>query len=356
VQALKMHGPVKGSLLALKRIGRCQPWGTSGYDPVPKILIKTMKFKNKNMSENKKPPYYDLLKTRMFPIVLLLLLLNACHTGKTKTENADSAKVLVSILPYKYFVEKIAGDYIEVMVLIPPGTTPHVYDPTPRQMAEISHVDIYLYNGNLTFEQTWIDKMTNNYPRLETHCLSYGIETIHVDDGADIDSEHLHHHQGIDPHTWLSLINGKIIAKNIFNILSQKYPQQTEELQRNFNNFIAEIDLLNAEIISKLNDIPSRKFMIFHPSLSYFARDYDLQQIPIEFEGKEPSPKQLRASIDLAKAEGLKVILIQKEFDTQNAQIIADEIGGRIVPIDPLSENWAQNLFVLAQQISSSTK
>lgn len=355
VQALKIHGPGRGGWLALQRIARCQPWGTSGFDPVPKIMIKKVNMK-KYMSGKKRAPYYDLLKGKMYVLLIsLLVFVMSCDPQSAKNGSAENPKVLVSILPYKYFVEKIAGDLIDVMVLIPPGASPHVYDPTPRQMAEINHVGIYFYNGNLSFEQSLIDKMKANYPLLQLSFLGEGITLIENEECSE-DSHSDHGHHGVDPHTWLSTVNGRIIAKTVFNVLAQKYPQYKDEFLENYRQLVAEIDVVHNKITEQLAALASRKFMIFHPSLSYFARDYKLQQIPIEFEGKEPSPGQLRASIDIAKQEGLKAVLIQKEFDSDNAKIIASEIGGKVVQIDPLSEVWNKNLLDIAEKISLSSQ
>ncbi len=351
VEALKQHGPVRGSLMALNRISRCHPWGTEGFDPVPKILVTTMKL---NKKQTRGVKYYDMLKSKMITLLMLpfIFLTAACNSGTMESGDSGQQKVLVSIQPYQYFIEKIAGDHVKTMVLIPPGTTPHVYDPTPRQMAEIDNVDLYFFNGNLSFEKAWIDKMKNSYPNLKLVNLSNGIPVLH---GHKCDDPgHNHEHHGTDPHTWLSARNGKMIAKNVFDGLIGQYPDQKEIFEQNYDKLVEEIDQLDQKIQEILSGLPYRKFMIFHPSLSYFARDYNLEQIAIESGGKEPSPSQLRASIERAKSAGLKTILVQKEFDMENARIIANEIDGIVVEIDPLSVNWDENLLDLAKKISSS--
>ena len=346
VEALEIHGPATGGRLAINRIARCHPWGTEGFDPVPKIVFKKVKLKGNQM---KGIQYYDTLKSKLVTLLLLplLLLILSCNPGVKQEQNSNT--VLVSILPYKFFVEQIAGDKVNTMVLIPPGTTPHVYDPTPRQMAEISKTDIYFYNGHLSFEQSWLGKMKDSHKGLGMVNLSKGIEMIggHNCDNPD-------HDHGNDPHTWLSPINGKIIAGNIYHALAEKYPEHKDIFEKNYDSLLQNIDRLDRQVREKLSVTDTRKFMIFHPSLSYFARDYNLEQIPVEFEGKEPSPSQLRASIDRAKKEGLKKIFIQKEFDSDNATIIAAEIDGTVVQIDPLSENWLKTLLDIAEKISAS--
>lgn len=347
VEALEVHGPATGSLLAINRIARCHPWGTEGFDPVPKMVFKKVKLKRDQM---KGVQYYDRLKSKIVTMLLIpaLLMISSCNQGGNERNSQTSNTVLVSILPYKFFVEQIAGDKLNTLVLIPPGTTPHVYDPTPRQMAEISKADIYFFNGHLSFEQSWLKKITDSHAHLSMVNLNKGIELI-----GGHNCENPGHDHGNDPHTWLSPKNGKIIAGNIYHALTEKYPEHEDVFRKNFNSLLQDIGKLDRQIRDILSETDSRKFMIFHPSLSYFARDYNLEQIPIELEGKEPSPSQLRASIDRAKNEGLKTILIQKEFDSDNATIIAREIDGNVVQVDPLSENWLTNLLDIAEKISA---
>lgn len=357
VDALKLHGPARGGALAANRIARCHPWGTSGYDPVPKIIIKKLKMK-KTYAAPKKVSYYDLLKQKMFLLLIPIFLLSlaSCGLGGDKSNSNAKPKILVSIAPQKYFVEKIVGDFAELVVLIPPGTTPHVYDPTPRQMAEVSRMDFYFYNGNLGFENSWLEEIQDAFPKLEAISLSTGISLLdgHSHENCNHD-HHDHGDGGVDPHTWLAPENVRLSAKIILDAVSEKYPENAETFKANFRLFIQEIESLDMEIQRKLSDLNTRTFMIFHPSLSYFARQYNLEQISIEFEGKEPSPSNLKQSIDRAKKEGLKAILIQKEFDVENARIIADEIGGSVVQINPLAENWASNLLDMAEKISLSS-
>ena len=306
------------------------------------------------MPKNSKPAYFDLLKGKMILLLLAFsIILGSCQTGQNEKSATAKAKVLVSILPYKYFVKQIAGDALDVMVLIPPGTAPHVYDPSPRQMAALNDVDVYFYNGHLSFEQSLIGKIEDNFPAMDLLNLSANMELL----SGELCTDHSHNHDhASDPHTWLSAVNGKIIAKNLYDFLVEKYPDEREIFATNYSKLIAKIDNLHQDIQNTLRNAPSAKFMIFHPSLSYFARDYDLEQIPIEFEGKEPSPAKLKASLDLARLENIRSILIQKEFDENNARIIAEAIGGQIIVIDPLAENWDNNLLDIATKIAQSAQ
>jgi zinc transport system substrate-binding protein len=355
VQAVNLHGPVKGGWLGLKRIGRCHPWGTSGFDPVPKFLIKKIDLKHFSISK-KEIQKHDLLKPLLILIVAIVAGLSfiSCNNSVDK-QNKDQGKikVLVSISPQKYFVEKIGGKWVDVEVLIPTGTNPHLYDPTPGQLINVAGAAVYFYNGNLDFEKSWINNLIESNPNLIHVKLSDGIEMLADPECTGHQEGHSH---GVDPHTWLSPANARIIATHIKNTLCKQYPEHNSLFEANYNKLITEIAGLEKEIETKLSNLPNRKFMIFHPTLSYFAKQFGLEQISIEFEGKEPTPKHLKASIDLAKKSGIQTIFIQKEFDMNNASIIANELDGNLVQIDPLSEDWYDNLLFIANQISNSSK
>jgi zinc transport system substrate-binding protein len=360
-EALKQHGIVQGGRLAVNRILRCHPWGTSGFDPVPKLIIKNINMK-KDYQTKQKPASRDRLRRKGTALAMLigfLLFFGAGCTGEPAGD--DRIKVLVSILPQKYFVEQIAGDLADVLVLIPPGTSPHAYDPTPRQMTAINNVDIYFYNGYLSFEQQLLNSLRNNNPGLKTVMLTAGVEMLaghdcnHDDHDHDHDHDH-HHHDGVDPHTWMSARNVKMKALNILKALMVQYPEHTDTFMENYGTFEARLNALNDEISEQLAGLDQRAFMIFHPVLGYFARDYNLEQLSIEYEGKEPTPAQLKRSIDVAREAGVRVIFIQQEFDTQNATLVAAEIGGEVVEIDPLAEQWYDNMRNIALEIKTSNR
>jgi zinc transport system substrate-binding protein len=359
IEALKKFGPLKGGWLALKRIGRCNPWGTSGFDPVPKLMIKKLDLK-KFTHKNEKLMKTDLLKDHKFTVLLamMLVLFTSCNQNTPNQKPGDTGKidVLVSILPQKYFVEQIGGEKVNVSVLIPPGSNPHVYDPTPRQMEEISHAEIYLMNGYLSFEHAWTGSLEDTYPQLKIYNQSLGIKLLGHEGEACDHAEHQTDESGIDPHTWLSPKNAFVLAENTLNFLTENSPENADFFKANYQIFILKLKQLDQKVDSILTDLPSRKFMIFHPSLAYFANDYNLTQISIEYEGKEPAPAQLKESVASAKESGIKVIFIQKEFDAENAKIIANEIQGRVVQIDPLSGDWENSILRIAIEIKDSFK
>lgn len=355
VQAVQKHGIVAGGALAANRIARCHPWGTSGIDPVPDFIIKKMNL-HKITKHNTSAPRYDLLRQKVVTMlaIFMVVIMAGCGSAKEKDSQQKHHRVLVSILPQKYFVDQIAGDLLQTQVLIPPGTSPHVYDPTPRQMADIAKTDIYFYNGSLSFEQQLLGEVSANFPQLTTIALSKGITLLDGSEHRHDADGHGHDHQGTDPHIWLSPKNVKLMAHTIYQTLSGFYPEDSLRFRENYERFLSEIEKIDGQIADELQDMPNRSFMIFHPSLTYFAHYYDLQQIPIEMQGKEPAPAQMLQSIQQAKAAGLHTIFIQVEFDRSNAELIAREIDGHIVQIDPLAYKWPENMLAIARALSDS--
>ena len=351
--ALKLHGPLKGGKLAANRILRCNQWGTSGVDPVPKFLIKKIKI-NTYIFTKQRFKTCNVLKHNPRVIVLALVVSVVSFLASCASpENGKTAKptVLVSIAPYKYFVEQIASDLADIMILIPPGTNHHDYDPSPRQLQALTKAKLLFINGGLPLEQNLVPSLRQNQPELKIINLSEGINLIYDDDDDDANN-HNHHGHNYDPHIWLSFNNGLIIAKNVMTALLEMFPEHQERITANYNTLKAKIneaiELNNVEMAN----LKCRQFVIFHPALSYYARDYNLEQISIEHEGKEPTPSQLKKIIDIARKTGVQVVFIQKEFDASNARLVAESINGKIVQIDPLAEEWLDNLKAIASLIN----
>jgi len=285
--------------------------------------------------------------TKMFRILstlMILAMLSACTNGNMP----DSRRIAVSILPQKYFLEQIAGNDFDCDVLVAPGASHETYDPTPRQMAALANTSIWLTNGYLAFEDQWKEKFRQNNPALQIFDLSEGIEPIHGHDHNHDQGETGHHHcshGGIDPHYWLSARESRIIATNLCKALVNSYPERRQKYETNLENLLARLDSLDRYADRKLAGTPARTFMIFHPALTYFARDYGLEQVAIEKDGKSPSAKSLREFIDIARRENIRLILVQSQFDQENAATIAREIGGRSVQFDPMDGDWLDNMY-----------
>ena len=253
----------------------------------------------------------------------------------------------MTILPLAYFAEKIGGNKLDISVVIPPGASPHTYEPTPRQLRRLSKAELYVKVGSgIQFEEEWLNRLASLNRSMRICNSSKGIKLIQT-------RKHNHHekgehHPGKDPHVWLSPLNAIVMAKNIRDSLMEIDPKNSKFYARNAEKLILELNALDKEIRERLSGLKNRSFMVFHPSWGYFASDYDLEQIPIEIEGKEPSAKALTQLIDRARKRNIRVIFTSPQFSTKSAEVIAREIKGRVVFIDPLAKDYRENLRKVA--------
>jgi len=219
--------------------------------------------------------------------------------------------------------------------MVPSGASPHTYEPTPLQLKKISRAQLYIKVGSgIDFELAWMDKISGVNKDMLICDSSQGIKLIDR-----------------DPHIWLSPGNAKIMVQNIYQILTEIDPPSREYFERNAREFIRNLDELDEEIKVKLKGIKNKKFLSYHPSWSYFAKDYNLTQIAIEKEGKEPSAAFLVSIIEQARVYDISIILVSPQFNTKSAEVIAQEIGARIIIADPLSRDYLKNLKKLAGEM-----
>jgi zinc transport system substrate-binding protein len=272
--------------------------------------------------------------------------------------------VSVSILPQKYFVEQIAGDTVDVNVMVQPGNSPATYEPKPSQMRELSKSSLYFAIG-VPFERTWLAKFADNAPNMRIVHTDEDIQKQmmahheHEDEGDHHD--HKHHeedeHDGVpDPHIWLDPILVKAQASTITKALVETYPQYREQYEANLRNFHTRLDELDKTFQEIFSNVSSRKFMIFHPTFGYFASRYNLEQVAIEIEGKDPKPAQLAELIEHAKEEGIRFIFVAPQFSTKSAQIIAKEISGEVVSLNGLAYDWEEEMHKNATILAKTLK
>ncbi|GIU00005.1 cation ABC transporter substrate-binding protein [Sulfurovum sp. TSL6] len=270
----------------------------------------------------------------------------------------SNINAVVSILPVQTFVKAIGGDKVDVSLMVQPGNSPHTYEPKPSQMVEISKADLY-FAIDVEFEDVWLPKFQNLNPQMQVIDLADNIKKIemhkHQCDEEEHHSEHeeKHDHEGEDPHIWTAPANVKSIAQNIYNALKKEDPENKNYYKKNLDLFVASIDETDRQIIHLLSSLEdTRKFMVFHPSWGYFAQAYNLEQIAVEVEGKEPKPKELIHLLKEAKEEKVKAIFTQPEFSDTVAQIIAKELQIPVVKVSPLAPNWSENLISIAKVIA----
>ena len=331
-----------------------------------------------------------LLTCFLSTVSLLLLLWPAMLPASDR----DKLDIMVSIAPQKYFVDKIGGELTNTSILLPPGASPHTFEPKPSQIRKLGRADLYMTIG-VEYENALLPRIKSTHPDLDIVHLDRGIQKISMlqdcghdhdhghnhshdhehnhghdhghnhDDGHDHnhnqghnnhDHGHDHHHDhngddGLDPHVWLSPDLAMIIADNVYRALSQAMPEADTKFRDNYLSFIRDLLELDQEIKSIFSDVPpGNKFMVFHPAWGYFARAYGLVQVPVEVEGREPRSADLKELIDTARDEDIKVVFVSPQFSKRSAETIADSIDGETVSIDPLAENWKENMLTVAEK------
>ncbi|MFA9372023.1 MAG: metal ABC transporter solute-binding protein, Zn/Mn family [Labilibaculum antarcticum] len=272
-----------------------------------------------------------------FTLVLLVGIIISCQSGKIEKE---TNLISVSILPQKYFVERIAGNDFKVNVLIPPGASPATYEPTPMQMKDVAKSIAYFRIGHIPFETVWLNNLVEGAGEIKVVDLSKGIELIK---GIEKHGDHVHE-GGIDPHIWSSLKSVKIISWNLFQELVKLAPDKKEVYEENYRKFLSELEEMDQFAETSLSHKKGMSFMIFHPALTYLARDYGLHQISVELDGKEPSPAHMKHLVEEANRLEIKQVFVQKQFNVENAKAIVSEINGEVVLIDPLTEDWLNEM------------
>lgn len=262
----------------------------------------------------------------------------------TAQSQAEGLPVFVSVLPQKYFAERVAGGRVAVSVMVGPGQSPATYEPTPRQMARLAAARIYFRIG-VPFEGVWIDRLAAANPSMKIIDTSEGIGERKQDALGDE-----------DPHIWTSPLTALHIAQTMKDVLVAADPEHRAEFESGFNRLAADLRDLDREIREILSDLERRKFMVFHPSWGYFADTYGLEQVAIERGGREPGARWLADLIDRARREGIRVIFVQEQFSRRNAEAVARAVGGRVVPVDPLAENYLDNLRSTAKQFAEAMR
>ncbi|MCW4032827.1 MAG: zinc ABC transporter substrate-binding protein [Candidatus Bathyarchaeota archaeon] len=273
------------------------------------------------------------------------------------TEPDKKIGVIVTIVPQAEFVEKIGADKVSVVILVPPGASPHTYEPTPSQMQKVAKAKIYAKVGSgIEFELTWMDKIIATNPDMIIIDCSKSIELIGITSQYNEHELEMYENQnfGRDPHIWTSPRNAKIMVENICNGLIELDPSNKKYYAQNKDAYINDLEETDRKLSNSFSGLKVRKFMVYHPTWGYFAKDYELEQIPIEEEGKEPNPEGIAYLIDQAKENNIKVIFATPEFQTDIAETIAGEIGGTVVLVSPLEKDYISTLTKISDEIARS--
>lgn len=264
--------------------------------------------------------------------------------------------VFVSVPPQKTFVERVGKEHVRVEVMVQPGHSPAAYDPTPRQIAALSGADLYVRTG-VPFEDAWMTRIraVNSHMAILDARGGIAAREMGPHDHGEARGKP-HPADELDPHLWTSPPLVKEMSRRIRNQLIALDSDHRSDYEQGFSELAADLDALDREIRARLSGISKRQFMVFHPAWGYFADTYDLEQVTVQREGKEPGPKALAALIDQAQREELKVIFVQPQFSRRAAERIARAIGGRVESIDPLAADYFANMRRVASTIAEANK
>ena len=291
--------------------------------------------------------------TRLIYKIFTLLsatLLFACQSYRAE----QNAEIVVSIAPLKYIVEQITAGDFEVDVLVPAGTSPETFDPTPRQMQNVQDATLLFTTGLIEFEQNIVERLEN---KSHVISLSRGIELNEGSHSHDAHAEEHHesghsHHHGTDPHIWTSPRELKTMARNAYEAIIEQYPDSVKYTAA-YNDFVAQLNNLDTMCQQMCEASSAKAFVIYHPALTYFARAYGMEQIAVETDGKEPSARHIAMLIEQAQAKDIHSLLYQKEFPRSVVDVIAHDMGVEAQEIDPLKENVIENIAEITRLITS---
>ncbi len=291
-------------------------------------------------------------------ITLFFVFLSFLSIAKSETQKKIS--VVVSILPQKNLVEIIGGKEVDVTLMIPPGASPHSYEPKPSQLKKLSKAQMYVKVGTpIEFELRWMKKLQELNKNMLIVNMSKDVPLINIQNhnhDHNQNHKHNHNHKNIDPHIWLSIKTIDIQVKNILEGFLKIDGKNSGYYRNNYDVYLNEIKETLRKTQEIFKSVKQKSFMIFHPAFGYFARDFNLEQISVEVGGKAPTAKAIKEIILTAKKNSIKVIFVSPQFSRKSAEVIAKEIKGTVVNADPLAENYLANILKLAASFSNAMK
>lgn len=291
------------------------------------------------------------MKKYLLSIVCAFMLFGCASEQKTNGKETIS----VSLVPQKYFVEQIAGDDFNINIVIPPGASHAEYDPAPNDLARITKSVAYFRMGNVGFEDNLVKRISEIQP--ESRFFDLSTNVVLVDAAPHRHGNHQDcSHNRKDSHIWMSARNVKIMAQNIYDAVSQLKPEREPFYKENLLRFQNVLDSLDGVAQQKLAHLSTRAFVIFHPALTYYSEDYDLEQIPLEIDGKEPSVAWLSQVVKMVDEKNVKVVFTQGEYSQASAKAIAEATNIESLEINPLSENWQKEFEAITEVIAEKMR
>lgn len=275
-------------------------------------------------------------------ILLSVFVMSSCSTKI----DSKLPVIVVSIPPQQYFADKLVGDKMDVRCLLEKGGNPEIYEPTPSDIISIEQSDLYMMMGYLPFETNLVSKIMSNKPDLNVVDTSKGVDVLLGTHGdCPHHHEHVHsHNHDADPHTWSSVKNAKIIVKNMYDAIIDIDVANKDYYAENYRMIKAHLDSIDGAIAEKLEVKKGKSFLVWHPSLSYFARDYGLNQISVWQNGKETTVQSMQTKINEAEKSNATVFFLQKDYDARQTEVISQQIETNLVYINPLNYNWEEEI------------
>ena len=264
-------------------------------------------------------------------------------------------RVVATVPPQAWLVKRLGGERVEVDVLLPPGASEHTYEPTPQQVARLADAKLVVEVGHpaLLFERRLLDAMLAREPRPLVVRMTRGAPLAegapHVHPGGSAPHSHS------DPHLWLSPRVMRATAVDVAAALQRLDPAGASLYRGNLRATLAEIDGLDAELARRFAALPHRRFLVYHPAWGYLAHDYRLEQVAIEVDGKEPSPRRLLELVERERRAGTRALFVQRGEYDRPAQAVAAELGARVVALEPLAADWPANLRRVAAALGEAT-
>jgi len=292
----------------------------------------------------------NINKITILVLLLAVTILSGCISQNESSSVAPSVtlsgndsskiKVAATIAPLGEFVSAVGGDKVEVIVVVPPGAEPHTFEPTPSLMVDMAKADLYVMNGaGLEF---WMDKLLHANTKMVVVDSSQGISLLQESEDE------------IDPHIWLSLRNAAVQVDNICSGLIEVDPQNKYYYVKNRDAYLSKLKALDEELNQTFAGKKSKIFIVQHPAWTYFARDYELRQVPLMEGEKEPGPRYLGEVIELARKNNITAIFVEPQFNPKSAEVIGREMNARIVALDPLAGNYLDNMRYASREIAQS--
>ncbi len=299
--------------------------------------------------------------TRYLIPVLLGMAFAGCERPSERSETATGAaghapiKVAASIPPQAFFIKQVGGDHVDVTLVLSPGQSPHAFEPTPKQIADLSETALFFTIG-LPFEQRLAARLTEGGTTVVDTREGIPLRRAAGPCAHDHDDGHVHEPDGAkDPHFWMNPRLVKIQAETICMALERADPEHAEVYRRNCMAFAAALDAVDGRIAKALKPLEGRPLFVFHPAYGYFADAYGMKQVAVEVEGKEPTARDVVRLVEQARTAGVRVIFVQPQFSPKCAEAIAREIDGEVVPIDPLCADYLSNLELMTARICAGS-